>query len=89
MTWISVKDRLPKIGDWVLVSALVTDGSNCFDVIPCVRFCEEHGDHNCDLRPRFNCRIYWRILLPNGYYDAMKKYEITHWMPLPKGPEDV
>lgn len=73
MEWISVKDRLPKIEEEVLVSYLIDTPDDTIlrsqkvDWIHCIR---QYHDYQ---------EIDWA----SGTEDI----DVTHWMPLPKPPK--
>lgn len=74
MEWISVKDRLPAIDDWVIAR-----GSNRTEGITAlVQYC--YNDH---------IKMYFWNLLSSGCgcCDTSLK-NVTHWMPEPKPPEE-
>lgn len=64
--WISVKDRLPEAGGYVVCIAKRNPFSR---FMPMVARIEKNG---------------WVNLITEQYIS-----EITHWMPLPEGPEEV
>lgn len=63
MKWIKCSDRLPIVGQWVLV---YQKGG-------------VHGGIEVDTE---------RLIYPNVWSDQGAISQITHWMPLPKPPED-
>ena len=70
--WISVDDKLPKIGESVLVAVIINaklDMPFRADFTPEIRigWLEENGE--------------WGL-----QFDSADKDEITHWMPLPQVP---
>lgn len=70
MRWISVKDRLPEPGSYVLV---FTDDRDTYTALYYVCGYENHG--------------HWMVIdRPSRFYKIAHK--VTHWMPLPKPPED-
>lgn len=77
--WISVKDRLPDLYDFVLVFS-DNKGSNEPRPMAIARNVNEYG--------------VWDMLgtLDLGAYQDieynMDRYDITHWMPLPKLPQE-
>lgn len=76
--WISVKDKLPALYDFVLVFA-DNKGTNEPRPLAIARLVSEHG--------------IWDLLgnLEVGAYTDMEydmnRFDITHWMPLPSLPE--
>lgn len=76
--WISVKDRLPDIGERVLVCAVSKNSGAPLTIIT------EMSDTNW-LDNRLKIELYW--MPPFQYF--LSNYEIIHWMPLPEPPEEV
>lgn len=76
--WISVKDRLPEHDQRVL--AFAQGNRDGF-----------WGESKIDIAHIGNIRLFpdspdcWQWIAPYQYFFA--GYEITHWMPLPEGPE--
>jgi hypothetical protein len=76
MQWNSVKEKLPNIGEWVL--AYTPSYFEEKNVIAVVKF--EYLDHRKE--------NYWSIFSSGcGCCDSGLS-NVTHWMPLPKPPED-
>ena len=80
--WIRVEDRLPEIGEDVLVyGAEVIHGScRCKDEIAVTHLTDV--DEQCAWRkgkPRW--------VAPNRFF--YPTHAVTHWMPLPEPPKDV
>lgn len=75
MTWISVKDRLPKEKEIVLIE-VCPDGHRCSVT---AGFCYNDGKENCWWEMNTNIKDDWI-----GY-----EREVDYWMPLPKGPNEV
>lgn len=78
--WISVNDRLPSLGEDVLIYAIGT--ANGFG-----------GQHEIAISHRFIFRLFpWieggneQWSEPWRYFNA--NYDVTHWMPLPKPPKE-
>lgn len=83
--WISVKDRLPKIGTDVLVkvskdSVMSDDNGNnpepiIYDFYSVMSLYYQNGQHIWDTRPITDaCPLKWD--------------DVTHWMPLPDEPKE-
>ena len=72
--WINVKDKLPAKGDHN--DYLITDGEHCY---------VGHYRHNADAWD--NSKLGW---IQGVYADTGETYDIniTHWMPLPKLPNE-
>lgn len=71
--WISVKDRLPNIGESVLVAVIINAKLNMpfrTDYTPDIEigWLEENGE--------------WGL-----QFSCADRHEITHWMPLPEPPK--
>lgn len=72
--WISVHDRLPKIGESVLVCVLINAKLNLpSDITPEIRI---------GWRDSLSSSHRWCLQFSNADYS-----EITHWQPLPKLPQ--
>ena len=77
--WISVKDRMPEIGEEVLVYAKgKIDGFIGEHVIA---ICKRFVEHIFSSSPGYET---WST--PWQYFHI--DYEITHWMPLPEPPKE-
>lgn len=72
MEWISVKDRMPSEGKFVLFYEKYTD----LPVIGFLRNGEWHADKSA-----FDAT-------QGGLIDFIESREVTHWMPLPELPEE-
>ena len=77
--WISVKDRLPKLEESVLVYGVGrTDGYR--------------NKHTIEISYRYLYRSHWQLseeevwAEPWDYFFV--NYKITHWMPLPEPPKE-
>ena len=78
--WISVKDRLPEIGERVLVSQVINRGlkSEYRLYFDSMRF-----DSDPDIEPEDLAEPWWWA----DFGDVSEvHYGVTHWMPLPEGP---
>lgn len=80
MEWISVKDRLPDLYQWVLVTNSPT-GTNEPRCINIWRWEGEDLGWNGLYTPHANSPTYYDII-SDMFYD-----EVSHWMPLPKPPK--
>lgn len=82
--WISVDDRLPK--HLIQCAFLLNNGNICIGKVKYF----EHGDSELiDFTGKginMYKRIYrnWEI----SNFDNSQKFEVTHWMPLPKAPKE-
>lgn len=77
--WISVKDKLPELNQWVLVYAVgKIDGFI--------------GEHTIEICKRFIQHIFpsspGHEIWSSPYQYFHTDYEITHWMPLPEPPKE-
>lgn len=84
--WISVEDRLPEIGDWVLLFVyrgtwLDSNGSDYGKHCCCVGGYK--GPRGKDEGWRDNDIPTWNQFGPD-YYTSN---DVTHWMPLPEPPK--
>ncbi len=64
--WISVKDRLPEIGEWVLIN----------------------GPEVCQRVAPPSSSWDWEFAWATDHQSFYEPTDITHWMLLPKPPED-
>lgn len=71
MEWISIKDRLPKMGQDVIVS-IEDPTEDCAGMVMPLIFCIEGNGFG------FHCVTVTGVL---DFSDG-----VTHWMPLPKPP---
>jgi hypothetical protein len=79
MNWISVKDKLPDLYDFVLTYSQMP-GTGEPSPITIARWNSEKWETLCDDEENNACAcgdLFW----------ATDSTEITHWMPLPKPPE--
>jgi len=78
--WIPVEESLPEIGDLILIYG---NGSNLGAPFVSVGFLDNHPDH-------WVAEKQWNIWERNQYDHLMLDIgkKITHWMPLPKPPEE-
>ena len=72
--WISVKDRLPEVGEFVLVAHKVDYGFGIGNTLVDTALFQPDG---------FSGGGYGNFL------DGPCSTEVTHWMPLPEPPEEV
>lgn len=71
MKWISVKDRFPNIGDYVLTCSPEGD-------INILIFIQDNHFHDPD---------YVENRYDGTYFASRHNYTVSHWMPLPSTPE--
>ena len=64
--WISVKERLPEIGEWVLIN----------------------GSEVCQRVAPPSSSWDWEFAWATDRHSFYEPTDITHWMPLPKPPEE-
>jgi hypothetical protein len=81
--WISVKERMPDINDSVLIYSQSAGMylAHLYDV-------NEYGRKSARKhKDKWPIRLEWRI---EDYccYGSLMLNEVTHWMPLPKPPEE-
>jgi hypothetical protein len=74
--WISVKDRLPEEGVWVLGYYLIYE-NNIYDVGVVKRFVHTWAEANI-----------WLTNHKNGPLTYEEVDSITHWQPLPAPPKE-
>jgi len=72
--WISVKDKKPKDGEWVIILEFDDCWPPCDDAISFCTFKDGHFWYNYDKCDPFQTRY------------CLDEYA-THWMPLPSSPE--
>ena len=81
--WISVRDRLPKEHEWVLISFVDENKPN-------LRFVPSVGMyHNCRWSTKESDEYFSnsdRVYSKNDY-EATFRVKVTHWMPLPNAPK--
>lgn len=78
MEWISVKDRLPELYEFVLVYSSMMGDEPC--PITIARWNSEKWETLCNEEENNACAcgdLFW----------STDSKEITHWMPLPQPPE--
>ena len=78
--WISVKDRMPDIGDLVLLHASCSDQKTPFVSLG---FLDNHPDHWIEEK---QWNVWERVQYDHLMLDIGKG--VTYWMPLPKPPEE-
>ena len=78
--WTSVKDRLPEIGERVLVFGVGKYEHFVGSTMTAITCMSDANLIDC----RLKTQPYW--LEPWQYY--LTDYEITHWMPLPEPPKE-
>ena len=77
--WISIKDRMPKLGQEVLVYAIGKINGFIGDRVYAI--CKCYIQHILPSSPGHEV---WSTLWQYFHTD----YEITHWMPLPEPPKE-
>lgn len=100
--WISVKERLPEAGVYVLVACkvkMIGGGEkhyicNAFHTSKFSYIAKACDDIDCDYNEE-NDEYYF----PEGWWEVIKNWEdyecvaiqdeVTHWMPLPEPPKEV
>lgn len=73
-SWISVKEKLPQIGEEVLIYDVYEDGSCGYGVLTYVT-------------TLYGVNYFAKVFEDDPAIDLSKSFtEITHWQPLPKPP---
>lgn len=88
MEWISVDERLPEPGQWVLVGYLAPDCGESLD-FDCIDECSDEKDSWYYHSNRYEefCAV-----RQEGWVGPSEKAPYTHWAaisPLPQPPEEV